>query len=129
MKIIFLGSPAFAVPSLEALYHSSHSIAAVVTQPDRATGRGLLPQAPPIKTSAHLMGIPVLQPVTTKAVEFVEEIKMFGPDLLVVVAYGEILRPSLLRVATRGAINLHASLLPHYRGAAPIPWAILRGET
>jgi methionyl-tRNA formyltransferase len=129
MKIIFLGSPAFAVPSLEALHQSDHSIVAVVTQPDRPTGRGLLAQPPAVKTSAVSLGIPVLQPVTTKSPEFVDQIKVFESDLLVVVAYGEILRPSLLSAAPGGAINLHASLLPHYRGAAPVAWTILRGET
>ena len=129
MKIIFMGSPQFAVPSLEALHASSHQIVAVVTQPDRPSGRKLHLEAPPVKVMAHALGIPVFQPVTTKTAQFLDEIRSFEPDLLVVVAYGEILRPALLGIPRRGAVNLHASLLPKYRGAAPIAWAILNGET
>src|SRR5688572_5886685 len=117
MRIIFMGSPQFAVPSLEALHNSSHQIIAVVTQPDRPVGRRLIQKAPPIKTLAHKINIPVLQPATTKSDIFLEEIRSFHPDLLVVVAYGEILRQNLLDLPPFGAINLHASLLPKYRGA------------
>ena len=124
-----MGSPSFAVPSLEALHSSHHSVAAVVTQPDRPSGRGLRPQPPPVKLTAHSLGIPVFQPATTRTAEFVAEIQSFQPDVLVVVAYGEILRKNLLATAPLGAINLHASLLPKYRGAAPVTWAILQGET
>lgn len=129
MRIVFMGSPAFAVPSLEALCNSTHQVIAVVTQPDRPKGRRLLPQPPPVKVAAHRLNLPVLQPATTKSELFVEEVSSFRPELLVVVAYGEILRPALLDVAPLGAVNLHASLLPKYRGAAPIAWAILQGET
>ncbi|MCI0413120.1 methionyl-tRNA formyltransferase, partial [bacterium] len=129
MRIVFMGSPQFAVPSLEILSGSTHEVVAVVTQPDRPKGRNLLPQAPPVKIVAHRLGIPVLQPVTTKSDIFLEEMRSFHPDLLVVVAYGEILRPTLLNLPPYGAVNLHASLLPKYRGAAPIPWAILQGES
>jgi methionyl-tRNA formyltransferase len=129
MRIIFFGSPSFAVPSLEALYDSSHNVIAVVTQPDRPKGRNLLQQPPPVKTVAHRLKIPVLQPATTRSEVFLEEMRSFGPDLLVVVAYGEILRRSLLELPPFGAVNLHASLLPKYRGAAPIAWAILHGES
>lgn len=128
MKIIFMGSPQFAVASLAALKESQHEIVAVVTQPDRPSGRMLQSQAPAVKVAAHKFALPVLQPVTTKTPQFVEEIASFQPDLLVVVAYGEILRQNLLESARCGAVNLHASLLPKYRGAAPIPWAILKGE-
>ena len=124
-----MGSPAFAVPGLEALCNSDHEVVAVVTQPDRPKGRRLLLQPPAVKIAAHRLNLPVLQPATTKSEVFVQEVKSFHPDLLVVVAYGEILRPALLEIPPRGAVNLHASLLPKYRGAAPIPWAILQGET
>jgi methionyl-tRNA formyltransferase len=129
MRIVFMGSPQFAVPSLEALHSSDHNIIAAVTQPDRPSGRKLHTQAPPIKIAAERLNIPVLQPATTKSASFYEEIHALQPELLVVVAYGEILRANLLALPPRGAINLHASLLPRYRGAAPIAWAILRGET
>ncbi len=123
-----MGSPQFAVPSLETLYGSTHEVVAVVTQPDRPKGRNLLAQAPPVKIAAHRIGVPVLQPVTTKSDIFLEEMRAIHPDMLVVVAYGEILRTALLNLPPLGAVNLHASLLPKYRGAAPIPWAILQGE-
>jgi methionyl-tRNA formyltransferase len=128
MRIVFMGSPQFAVPSLEALYHSMHQVIAVVSQPDRPKGRNLIPQAPAVKLAAHRLQIPVLQPSTTKSQIFLEEIGSFHPELLVVVAYGEILRPALLELPSYGAVNLHASLLPKYRGAAPVPWAILHGD-
>ena len=129
MRIVFMGSPQFAVPSLEALHHSSHEVVAVVTQPDRPKGRKLQMQPPRLKIAAHRLNIPVLQPATTKSEIFYEEVRLFQPDLLVVVAYGEILRANLLALPTRGAVNLHGSLLPKYRGAAPIAWAILEGES
>ena len=124
-----MGSPDFAVPSLESLSHSNHEVLAVVTQPDRPKGRSLLQHAPPVKILAHKLNIPVLQPVTTKSDIFLEEMRSFRPDLLVVVAYGEILRKNLLELPPHGAVNLHASLLPKYRGAAPIAWSILQGES
>jgi methionyl-tRNA formyltransferase len=128
MRIVFLGSPEFAVPSLEALHASSHKVLAVVTQPDRPSGRKLQPKPPAVKLAAEKFGLQVLQPVTTKTPEFLQQIAGLKPDALVVVAYGEILRRNLLELAPAGAINLHASLLPKYRGAAPIPWAILHGD-
>jgi methionyl-tRNA formyltransferase len=128
MRIVFFGSPELAVPSLEALKASDHDLAAVVTQPDRPSGRKLQPKAPAVKLAAEKLGIPILQPGTTKTPEFLQEISTFRPDVLAVVAYGEILRPKLLAVAPHGAVNLHASLLPKYRGASPIAWAILQGE-
>jgi methionyl-tRNA formyltransferase len=129
MRIIFMGSPSFAVPSLEAIHHSSHDILAVVTQPDRPVGRKLKLQAPPVKVAAEALSIPVHQPSTTKSQEFVDQMSALKPEILVVVAYGEIVRRNVLELAPHGAVNLHASLLPKYRGAAPIPWAILNGET
>ena len=128
MRIIFMGSPSFAVPSLEAIHASNHKVLAIVTQPDRPVGRNLKIQPPPIKITAQSLGIPVFQPTTTKTQEFVDQMAALKPDILVVVAYGEILRRNVLELAPRGAVNLHASLLPKYRGAAPIPWAILNGE-
>jgi methionyl-tRNA formyltransferase len=129
MRIIFMGSPEFAVLALEALNKSAHDIVCVVTQPDRPKGRKLALQPSAVKVAAHRLGIPVLQPETTKNEIFLQEIQSFRPDLLAVVAYGEILRRALLDLAPVGAVNLHASLLPKYRGAAPIPWAILKGES
>ena len=129
MRVIFMGSPLFAVPSLEAIHGSGHDVVAVVTQPDRPVGRSLKVHPPPVKVSAQALNIPVLQPTTTKTPEFIDQISAFGPDILVVVAYGEILRKNVLELAPAGAVNLHASLLPKYRGAAPIPWAILHGES
>jgi methionyl-tRNA formyltransferase len=129
MRIVFMGSPEFAVPGLEALHASHHTVSAVITQPDRPRGRGLHPLPPPIKLIAQAKGIPVFQPSTTRTPEFVNQVQSFRPDVLVVVAYGEILRRSLLQVPPLGAVNLHASLLPKYRGAAPVAWAILRGES
>ena len=124
-----MGSPEFAVPSLEALHGSQHQLIAVVTQPDRPRGRRLVPHPPAVKVTAQNYNLPVLQPATTKSDPFIQEIRSFHPDILVVVAYGEILRPALLEISPFGAVNLHASLLPKFRGAAPIPWAILHGET
>jgi methionyl-tRNA formyltransferase len=123
-----MGSPEFAVPSLEQLYNSDHEVVAVVTQPDRPKGRRLVMHPPPVKITAQRLHLPLLQPATTKSELFLHEMESFHPELLVVVAYGEILRPTLLNLPSRGAVNLHASLLPKYRGAAPIPWAILQGE-
>lgn len=128
MRVVFMGSPQFAVPSLEAIHSSPHDVVAVVTQPDRPVGRSLKVHPPPVKVCAQTLDIPVLQPATTKTPEFLDQISAFGPDILVVVAYGEILRKNVLELTPAGAVNLHASLLPKYRGAAPIPWAILNGE-
>lgn len=129
MRIVFMGSPAFAVPSLRAVHAFGHEIVAVVTQPDRPSGRKLKIHAPAVKLAALELGLRVLQPETTRTPEFVADLAALRPELLVVVAYGEILRKNLLDLAPRGAINLHASLLPRYRGAAPVAWAILSGET
>jgi methionyl-tRNA formyltransferase len=129
MRIVFMGSPAFAVPSLRAVHASGHEITAVVTQPDRPSGRKLKIHPPAVKVTALELGLRVLQPETTRNPDFAAELAALRPDLLIVVAYGEILRKNLLDLAPRGAINLHASLLPKYRGAAPVAWAILSGET
>lgn len=128
MKTVFLGTPRAAVPCLEALLASAHAPAAVVCQPDRPAGRGRRLSPPPVKEAAREAGLPVLQPeaVTTRA--FREELAAFEPELLVVVAYGRILGPKLRGIAPRGALNVHFSLLPRWRGAAPVQRAILAGD-
>lgn len=125
MKIIFMGTPNFAVPSLDAI---KQDVITVVTQPDRPKGRGhkLLP--PPVKIFAEQNNLPVIQPPKVKAPEVVEQIAALKPDLIVVVAFGQILPQSLLDVPKFGCINVHGSLLPKYRGAAPIEWSIINGE-
>jgi len=129
VRIVFLGSPAFALPSLEALIASQHQIVAVVTQPDRPAGRGHSPSPPPAKVAALSHGLPVLQPENVSDPASVEQIRALEPDAFVVAAYGQILRQRLLDVPSRGALNVHASLLPRHRGAAPIAAAILAGDT
>jgi methionyl-tRNA formyltransferase len=130
MRIVFFGTPDFAVASLQALVKGGFAIAGVVTQPDKPQGRsrsGLIP--PPIKLAAKAEGIPVLQPVRPVGDVFTTSLRRLEPDLGIVVAYGHILRPEILSIPPRGMINVHASLLPRYRGAAPVQHAILRGET
>ena len=126
--VIFMGTPAFAVPALQALHESPHSVGLVVTQPDRPKGRGRRLAAPPVKQAAAELGYPVIQPESVKAEEFYNTIAAQRPDLFVVVAFGHILPKRLLEMPALGAINLHASLLPKYRGPAPIQWAIINGE-
>lgn len=128
MKIVFMGTPEFAVPSLNMLLEEGYEIAAVVTQPDKPKGRGNKMAAPPVKEFAIKHGINVLQPSKIKTTEFVDQIKAIGPDLLVTAAYGKILSKELLEVPSLGCINVHGSLLPAYRGAAPINWAVINGE-
>jgi methionyl-tRNA formyltransferase len=127
LRIAFFGSPEFAVPSLAALAEK-HEIAAVVTQPDRPAGRGGKLQMPPVKALAQEKGLEVLQPSKLRDGELAKQLAGLAPDVVVVVAYGRILPPDLLAVARLGAWNVHASLLPKLRGAAPIQWAIIRGE-
>jgi methionyl-tRNA formyltransferase len=128
MRLIFMGTPEFALPSLNALQHSGHTLAAVVTQPDRPKGRGGHLTPPPAKVMAERFGLPVLQPAKIKDPAFHETLRALKPDLMAVVAFGRILPPEILELPPRGCINLHASLLPKYRGAAPIQWAIINGE-
>jgi methionyl-tRNA formyltransferase len=128
VRIVFLGSGAFAVPCLEALLRAGHEVLAVVTQPDRPRGRGLELEPPPTKPVALAAGLPVLQPARIKAPEAVEQVRSLGAELQVVVAYGQILPRPVIEAAPLGSLNVHASLLPRYRGAAPIQWAIVRGE-
>jgi len=123
-----MGTPAFAVPSLEALVRSGAELIGVVTAPDRPKGRGQAISQPAVKESAVRLGIPIRQYARVRAPEAVEEIRAFRPELIVVVAFGQILPKALLEIPPRGCINVHASLLPAYRGAAPIQWAIIRGE-
>lgn len=128
MKIIFMGTPEFAVPTLKALFQSSHSILSVVTQPDRPKGRGQESQSPPVKQFALTNGLAVLQPAKANTPEFIEILRQQAPDVIVVVAFGQILSAKVLAVPRDFCVNLHASLLPKYRGAAPINWAIMNGE-
>jgi len=127
-RIIFMGTPAFAVPSLEALAKAGHEIAAVVTQPDRPRGRGRLMTPCPVKAAALKLGIPVITPVKIREASFAESLRKMAPEFIVVVAYGRILPQTVLDVPTGGCVNLHASLLPSYRGAAPINRAIINGD-
>lgn len=129
MRIIFMGTPEFALPSLKALHSSGHIVAAVVCQPDRPKGRGEQLTPPPIKVTALQLGLQVLQPDRIKDPAFIETLRLLKPDVIVVVAFGRILPPSILDLPPRGCINVHASLLPKYRGAAPIQWAVINGET
>jgi methionyl-tRNA formyltransferase len=129
LRIVFMGTPDFACPTLQKLIDRQERVVAVVTQPDRPKGRGQKLQPPPVKTLAEAHGIPVLQPPKVRVPEAVEAIRALDPDLIVVVAFGQILPKSLLDIPTRGCINVHASLLPRYRGAAPLNWCIINGET
>ena len=128
MKIVFMGTPEFAVPTLRTLYRSGHSILSVVTQPDRPKGRGQEQTSPPVKRFALENGLAVLQPAKVNTAEFLEKLRQQNPDVIVVVAFGQILSRDVLAVPHFFCLNLHASLLPKYRGAAPINWAIIEGE-
>jgi len=128
MRIIFMGTPEFALPSLNALHHSEHSLVAVATQPDRPKGRGEHLAPPPAKIMAERFGLPVLQPTKMKDPVFLDRLRTWNPDLIVVVAFGRILPREILDIPGHGCINVHASLLPKYRGAAPIQWAIINGD-
>jgi methionyl-tRNA formyltransferase len=129
MRITFLGSGAFAIPCFEALLDAGHDVAALVTQPDKEKGRGRGLAPPPLKPVAERRGVPVLQPRRVKEPGVLPELQRFAPELQVVVAYGQILPRSVIDIAPRGTVNVHASLLPRLRGAAPIQWAIANGET
>lgn len=129
MRIVFLGTPETAVPALAALLDSGHDVPLVATQPDRPVGRDRRPAPPPVARLAAARGLTCLQPERIREGDFLERVAAAGPDLLVVVAYGKILPNPLLECAPLGAINVHFSLLPAYRGAAPVQWALARGET
>ncbi|WP_334111159.1 methionyl-tRNA formyltransferase [Thermodesulfitimonas autotrophica] len=128
MRLVFMGTPEFAVPSLEALLDSGHQVNLVVTQADKPKGRGKRPAAPPVKEVALAQGIPVLQPARLKDPDFLRRLQAAAPEAIVVVAYGKILPAAVLSLPPYGCINVHASLLPRYRGAAPIQRAIMNGE-
>ncbi|ABN51804.1 methionyl-tRNA formyltransferase [Acetivibrio thermocellus ATCC 27405] len=128
MRIVFMGTPEFAIPSLEMLVRERYEVAAVVTQPDKPKGRGKKTAMPPVKEFAIKNNIEVLQPSKVKTPEFVSTIRELRPDLLVTAAYGKILPQEVLDIPPYGCVNVHGSLLPKYRGAAPINWAIINGE-
>ena len=127
-KIIFMGTPQFSVPGLKALHENGHDVALVVTQPDRPQGRGRKVTPSPVKAAATELGIPVIQPSAVKTAEFADQLKTYQPDFQIVIAYGRILPESVLAIPQFGTINIHASLLPKLRGAAPIHWAVINGE-
>lgn len=124
-----MGTPQFACPTLQRLIDRGDEIPAVVTQPDRPKGRGQKSVPPPVKELAERHGLPVLQPIKVRAPEFIESVREMNPDVVVVVAFGRILPKALLEIPRYGCINVHASLLPRYRGAAPLNWCIINGET
>ncbi|MEF2640386.1 MAG: methionyl-tRNA formyltransferase [Lachnospiraceae bacterium] len=128
MRAIFMGTPDFSVPVLTAMKEAGHDMLAAVTQPDKPKGRGKEMQMTPVKAKALELGIPVLQPKRVRDPEFVEQLRELKPDIMVVVAFGQILTKEVLEVPKYGCINVHASLLPMYRGAAPIQYVILNGE-
>jgi methionyl-tRNA formyltransferase len=126
-KIVFMGSPDFALPTLQAL-HENYAVVGVVTQPDRAAGRGRELKSPPVKTLSLELGIPITQPEKLRQPEAMEQLRAWSPDLIVVAAFGQILRQEVLDLPPFGCLNVHASLLPRWRGAAPINAAILHGD-
>ena len=128
MRLVYLGTPQFAVPSLERLVEAGHEVLAVLTQPDRPKGRGQKDAMSPVKEAALRLGLAVEQPERVRRPEVVERLKAMAPEAMVVVGYGQIIPQSILDIPPLGIINVHASLLPKYRGAAPIQWAIARGE-
>ncbi|MCC6272701.1 MAG: methionyl-tRNA formyltransferase [Deltaproteobacteria bacterium] len=127
-RIVFMGSPEIAVPSLKALHAAGHEIAAVVTQPDRPKGRGQVLTAPAVKAAAEALGLPVRQPEKIRTPEFAEELRELRPELIAVVAYGKILPPEVLKIPEICCVNLHFSLLPKYRGAACVAYALRNGD-
>ena len=127
MRVVFMGTPDFSVPALERIA-TEHEVVAVVTQKDKPKGRGMSVSYTPVKESALKLNIPVLQPDTVKEESFVEELRELNPDVIVVIAFGQILSNDILTLPKYGCINVHASLLPKYRGAAPIQWAVIDGE-
>lgn len=129
MRLGFMGTPSFALPSLKALIAAGHDICLVVTQPDRPAGRGRVPTPPPVKLAAQTHGLPILQPEKVGEPTVISALQAAQPEAIVVVAYGQLLPKSILTLPPYGCLNLHASLLPKFRGAAPIPWALIRGET
>ncbi len=129
MRILFMGTPEFAVPCFEALIDAGHDVCGAVTQPDKPVGRGHKLTPPPVKVAAIARGVEVFQPETLKNESFLDELKRLNPELIVVVAYGKILPEYILNYPKHRCINIHASLLPKYRGAGPIQWSVINGET
>lgn len=129
MRVVFMGTPAFAVPSLEALANSDHEVVGVVTQPDRPKGRGQAVVSCPVKELALSKGLPVRQPDKIKSPEFLHQLSEWKPDVIAVTAFGRILPKTILDLPPMGCVNVHGSLLPAYRGAAPIQWALIHGDT
>jgi methionyl-tRNA formyltransferase len=129
MRVVFLGTPAFAVPTLEALLAAGHEVICVVTQPDRPSGRGRQLSASPVKEAALRHALPVYQPERVRRPEAMQHLAALAPDAMVVVGYGQIIPQSIIDIPPHGIINVHGSLLPKYRGAGPIQWAIANGET
>ena len=129
MRIVYMGTPPFAVPPLQSLISAGHEIVGVVTRIDKPAGRGKVLTPPAVKVAAEQSGVPVFQPKRVREPESVAAIGAMGPDVIVVAAYGQILPRELLALPKYGCVNIHASLLPAYRGAAPINWAIINGET
>ena len=128
MKVVFMGTPDFAVPTLEKIIEAGHEVLAVVTQPDKAKGRGKKVIFSPVKEKAMEHNLPVYQPRRAREPEFIEQMRALNPDVMVVVAFGQILPKDILDIPKYGCINVHASLLPKYRGAAPIQWAVINGD-
>ena len=128
MRIVFMGTPDFAVPSLQALLDAGHEVCAVYTQPDKPQGRKQILTAPPVKILAQQQGIPVYQPQTLKDETEQERLRALAPEAIIVVAYGKLLPKAVLDIPPRGCINVHGSLLPRWRGAAPIQWAVIAGD-
>ena len=128
-NVVFMGTPDFAVPSLNAVNDFGCRVCLVVTQPDKPKGRGRKLAPPAVKVAASALGLPIVQPVSVKTEDFYNQVSEIAPDLLVVVAFGHVLPKRILEIPRYGAVNVHASLLPKYRGPAPIQWAIINGET
>lgn len=129
MRLVFMGTPAFVIPVLEALLLAGHQVVGVFTQPDKPAGRGRQPEPPPVKVWAQGRGLPVFQPPTLRRPESQEVLRHLAPEAIVVAAYGKILPPEVLAIPPLGCLNLHPSLLPKYRGPSPVPAAILSGDT
>ncbi len=129
MRLVFLGTPRFAVPTLERIVEAGHHVELVISQPDRPRGRGRETAAPPVKESALRLELPVYQPERVRRPEAVERLAAIAPEAMVVVGYGQIIPQAVIDIAPLGILNVHASLLPKYRGAAPVQWAIAGGET
>lgn len=128
MRVVFMGTPDFSVGTLEALYEAGHEIVGVVSQPDKPKGRGKNLQPTPVKEAALKLGLPVYQPKRVREPEFVQVLKDLNPEVIVVVAFGQLIPKEILELTPYGCINVHASLLPKYRGAAPIQWVVIDGE-